>query len=194
MIQPVKSRIIQCVVTEKACVRCGLTKPVSEFSKDRSKKDGLQCGCKDCQRKHYEANRAVVLEHQRQYRESNVDLVREQRRRYDATNTAARKEFVRKYREGGRPVDKPWPNQPIAYVTAHVRVRATYGPASNYPCIGCGGPAKHWAYDHTDPNPLMHRDTKGRWAGKPYPYSPDPQRYDPMCRSCHVKRDRFGTA
>lgn len=35
----------------------------------------------------------------------------------------------------------------------------------------------------------------GLFADKPtVPYSPDPWRYDPMCRSCHVKRDSYGAA
>mgnify|MGYP003380966436 CR=1 FL=1 len=46
--------------TEKLCKDCGLTKPASAFSKDKSKKTGLATYCKDCQAKrmakYYPAN------------------------------------------------------------------------------------------------------------------------------------------
>jgi len=32
----------------KTCSRCKLTRPVSEFTKNRSKKDGLSCECRSC--------------------------------------------------------------------------------------------------------------------------------------------------
>jgi hypothetical protein len=64
------------------------------------------------------------------------------------------------------------------------------GPASQFPCEGCGEPAHHWAYDHTDPDPLWHQ---GRWE-KPVPYSRDERRYQPLCRGCHLKRDRWASA
>ena len=45
----------------KCCSECGLTKPLDEFSKNRSSKDGYQSGCKKCRavylRSHYEKNK-----------------------------------------------------------------------------------------------------------------------------------------
>ncbi len=38
------------VVTTKQCSRCGQVKNASEFSIDRSKKDGLNAWCKSCKR------------------------------------------------------------------------------------------------------------------------------------------------
>lgn len=179
------------MTVEKTCTSCHLTKPVSEFSKRNGAKDGLQYWCRDCKREHYEANGVAVREQMRQYYADNADVIKERVRQYRTNNAAAVKErTARKYREGGRPVDKPWSEGPISYEAAHRRVKAIYGAASNYPCSACGQQAHAWSYDHSDPNPLMHQGV-GLWADKPsVPYSLDPERYDPMCRSCHGKRDR----
>ena len=53
------------------------------------------------------------------------------------------------------------------------------GKASQYNCAGCGGPAKQWAYDHADPD-----EKNGEHA-----FSLKPEHYDPLCLSCHSKRD-----
>lgn len=37
----------------KRCARCGEDKPESEFSADKTKKDGLDCCCKQCKRLKY---------------------------------------------------------------------------------------------------------------------------------------------
>lgn len=38
------------MVAEKTCTRCGETKPVAEFHRNRTRRDGLQSRCKVCQR------------------------------------------------------------------------------------------------------------------------------------------------
>ncbi|SIG06434.1 Uncharacterised protein [Mycobacteroides abscessus subsp. abscessus] len=199
------------MIIEKTCTRCHLTKAGGEFGKHTRSSDGLQCWCKACKRDHYEANKTAILASQNQYRTANrekvlagkrrayhadVEASRELRRQYRAENAEALSARAKiRYGEGGRPADMPWPDRAtIAYSTAHQRVRATYGAAKNHPCSECGAPAHAWSYDHSDPNPLFHTGV-GLWEGKkPVPYSPDPQRYDPLCRSCHVKRDRYGVA
>ena len=45
----------------KTCRRCKTTRPLTEFSKDRSTRDGLQRKCKPCAAATYEANRERVL-------------------------------------------------------------------------------------------------------------------------------------
>jgi hypothetical protein len=41
-------------VAEKECLRCGKTKPRSEFSVQRKEPDGLQDWCKDCYTTYYQ--------------------------------------------------------------------------------------------------------------------------------------------
>lgn len=42
----------------KRCYSCGMLKPTSEFSRDHSKPDGLQSGCKSCRKESSERSRA----------------------------------------------------------------------------------------------------------------------------------------
>jgi len=63
----------------KTCSKCGLEKDESEFNKDRSRKDGLQCWCRECQkpiiqkwgREHPKKNREKVAK----YKKKNPDVV-----------------------------------------------------------------------------------------------------------------------
>ena len=69
------------------------------------------------------------------------------------------------------------------YGAAHSRVRTDRGPAKNYPCAdGCGRPASHWSYDHTDNDELRDPDLGLR-------YSLKTEHYSPRCVSCHKIRD-----
>ena len=63
----------------RLCSKCGLVKDESEFNRDKSRKDGLQCWCYDCQspiiqkwgREHPEKNREKVA----RYKKKNPDVV-----------------------------------------------------------------------------------------------------------------------
>lgn len=68
----------------------------------------------------------------------------------------------------------------VKYNAAHERVKRLWGPARQYPCVQCGKPADHWAYDNTDPTELMGRAR----------YSLFPEFYMPMCASHHQLMDR----
>jgi len=67
--------------------------------------------------------------------------------------------------------------EPGGYAFAHNKVYRLRGRATGYPCEHCGRPAKHWAYDHQDPDERFHP------AGRPY--SVDPWHYLALCVSCH---------
>lgn len=43
----------------KTCTKCGIEKPRSEYSNDKSKYDGLRPSCKECSRKYIQAHRAT---------------------------------------------------------------------------------------------------------------------------------------
>ncbi|MBA8806042.1 hypothetical protein FB382_004393 [Nocardioides ginsengisegetis] len=77
----------------------------------------------------------------------------------------------------------PKPSDPNSYAAVHARLRATWGPASDYACSTCGEDARHWAYQHNDPHPLR--------APNGMPYSTDIFGcYEAMCGPCHGKFDR----
>lgn len=80
-----------------------------------------------------------------------------------------------------------WRGDNILSGAAHRRVVVLRGPASSHPCINCGDPAKHWAYDHKDPDEKPNVTTaSGR---NPGPYSVKPEHYQPMCVPCHKRYD-----
>lgn len=70
-----------------------------------------------------------------------------------------------------------WRGEAVGYGAAHERLRRRRGLATQHQCVCCGKPGREWAYDHTDPSPLI--GLKGR------PYSTDINRYMPLCASCH---------
>lgn len=79
----------------------------------------------------------------------------------------------------------------VSYLGAHRRVRVKYGSASQYICA-CGRPAVEWAYTHCCPREMAEMRTDQRKGyQRPFLYSPDPDMYQPMCRSCHTSLDRI---
>lgn len=90
----------------KRCSKCKETKPVSEFHRNRTAKDGLHYECKPCNKgkvqRYYEANKEKVAEYQRRYREANKEKIAEtSRRRYEA-NREQEIERSRRWRESNR--------------------------------------------------------------------------------------------
>lgn len=75
----------------------------------------------------------------------------------------------------------------ISYNGLHYRLRRWLGSARNQACTFCGRGAFDWAYMGTDQNE-RHDEATG------LPYSPDLIHYRPLCRSCHVRFDRFDLA
>jgi hypothetical protein len=76
----------------KRCGRCGEAKPLTAFSRDSGRKDGLQKRCKACQSAHFQANRDRNLARQRQY---------------DTENREARQKRTAEYYENNRDRLKP---------------------------------------------------------------------------------------
>jgi hypothetical protein len=75
----------------------------------------------------------------------------------------------------------------IRYVTVHNRLSRQRGPARAWTCVLCPKQAQEWSYDHRCPNErIEHRN------GKAVPFSEDLDRYQPVCKGCHSKRDRWG--
>lgn len=85
----------------KRCTKCGEVKPVSEFSRNKSNKDGLEWWCKSCRaknkRKYYEQNRSKVAEYKRKYYEQNADKVSDACHKYRERNLEKDAERKRKY-------------------------------------------------------------------------------------------------
>ena len=80
----------------KKCYCCKKEKPLSEFSKDNKRKDGLFIYCKECQKQKYKIYYDKNKEHIKEL--NNTPEKKEKRKIYE--NTPKRKEHKKKvYRE-----------------------------------------------------------------------------------------------
>jgi len=74
----------------KRCTKCGATKPHSEFSKDRTRRDGLRPHCKQCAAKYHaryrSANADKLSESKARYRSDNADKINAGAARYRSEN------------------------------------------------------------------------------------------------------------
>lgn len=68
----------------KRCKKCDTEKPKTEFSRDKSSKDGLQSKCKACERAHYASNKEAISEQQRVYQAANKETIAEKKRAYNS--------------------------------------------------------------------------------------------------------------
>lgn len=75
----------------KTCTKCGETKPLDGFHRDKTGAGGRRPDCKEC-----------VREYTHRYLEENRDKERERTRRYHEENRDKRLEYARRYREENR--------------------------------------------------------------------------------------------
>ena len=81
--------------TTKVCTRCKVEKSCSEFSRDRAKKDGLSCQCKECNKKYNQANADWRREYAKKWHQENAERKREYMKKWHEENA----EKVKKYRQ-----------------------------------------------------------------------------------------------
>lgn len=102
------------VDTYKQCFRCHRVLPGEQFSKNRSRKDGLCIWCKDCMQKYVKKyrqdNREKIKEKQKEkseykkaymkkYRQKHVAQEKIQKRKYYLDNIIQRIEYHKKYNQ-----------------------------------------------------------------------------------------------
>lgn len=64
----------------RTCSKCGQTKPVEEFSKNKAKKSGYNCQCKECYKEYYQRNKRRYLDQQKEYYQKNKEAIKEKER------------------------------------------------------------------------------------------------------------------
>jgi hypothetical protein len=64
---------------EKKCAKCEINLDISEFNKDKTKKDGYCSRCKSCLRKYYKNNKKRILEYRVEYSIKNPNYQKEYR-------------------------------------------------------------------------------------------------------------------
>ena len=96
----------------KKCSKCGESKPLSEFGKDKQREDGLYPQCKDCRRANYLKNRGRELQRAKKYREENLDKVKQTRKNHYIKNKEKidqqNKEWAEKNRERSNQIKRKW--------------------------------------------------------------------------------------
>ena len=96
------TRPLQFMAPMKTCSKCGETKNVSEFHRDKRKECGFRPQCKACARAYYQANKEKFAEQQRAYREANREKVAQRHRAYNEANKEKVSEYGRAYRRANR--------------------------------------------------------------------------------------------
>lgn len=81
----------------KTCSKCGETKPLEMFSKNRNTKDGLQTQCKACNAAYQAANRERISQRLKERRKTHGDQMRAQSRASWAKHREKRLEWHRKH-------------------------------------------------------------------------------------------------
>jgi len=70
----------------KKCSTCGEEKPLDEYYKDKSRKDGLAGRCKLCKKQYYQENKERILEQKKQYNQENKERLAEYQKQYRQEN------------------------------------------------------------------------------------------------------------
>lgn len=87
----------------KACKKCGLDKPLSQYSKKSSNKDGLDTKCKACdseKHKKYKAeNNERILARGREYSKANREKENARHREWRAKNPGKSTEYCNRWKE-----------------------------------------------------------------------------------------------
>ena len=84
-------------ITVKRCPRCGETKSVDGFNRNRSNRDGLSSQCKECHRAVSRAYDEVHREERRTYHRAYLEAHREERLAYSLAYNEAHREERRAY-------------------------------------------------------------------------------------------------
>lgn len=86
-------------MTDKLCPRCGVTKPLTDYPKDRRRPSGHFPYCKACNTKHARKwaveNKDKVAAYMQEYREANAQALRDARSKWQRNNPEYGRNVVR---------------------------------------------------------------------------------------------------
>jgi 5-methylcytosine-specific restriction endonuclease McrA len=81
----------------KICCRCEKEQPLSEFTKNKAKVDGLDARCKTCKKEIREENREYHAAKSKEWRENNPDRFKERRDAWSQANPQSQNETRKKW-------------------------------------------------------------------------------------------------
>ncbi len=130
---------------KKRCSRCGIVKPVSEFGKDASRKDGLNVWCKsckrECDRQYYKSHAGEIANKKHQYWADNVEEIAAYRHQWWIDNPDKARAYLARRRAMLRGAPG-WDYTTAAMIAARWEMWGNL-------CYICGEPAT--ATDHVKP-------------------------------------------
>lgn len=83
----------------KTCTKCKVEKSITEFSKAKYTKDGLQYKCKACAKLYRQANKEQIAATIKQWRADNPEYHTKQYKQYYQANKAYLAEYQRQFRQ-----------------------------------------------------------------------------------------------
>lgn len=121
----------------KTCSKCGETKELSEFSKAKSRKDGLHPYCKACRRAYNKANKDKIAERNRAYYQENKEKLSEQHSAYYQANKEKIAEKQRAYTRKRRAEDPAYAMLCRLRCRLHHALKGSLKPANTMELVGC---------------------------------------------------------
>lgn len=100
----------------KQCTKCGEQKPLEAFAKDRSRRDGLQRRCRECNAVQQKAYREANPDYMKAHREANREHYQARVKAWNEANPDYRKAYQKAYYEANYEAN-------LARKTANVRAR-----------------------------------------------------------------------
>ena len=92
----------------KVCSKCGMWKPLEEYCRDKSKKNGRRSECKECEKQYREANKERRKEYDKQWREGNKEYRKEYRKQWKENNPEYSKQHYQNNKECYKEQSKQW--------------------------------------------------------------------------------------
>lgn len=119
------------MIEAKTCNICNLEKDLTNFHKDKSKKDGYRNKCKICQKKYlqkyYVTNINKIKEKNKEWRENNISLILEKNKEWNKNNPEKYKEIQKTYIKNNK-------NKIKFYKNKYNRERKKNDPVYNLRC------------------------------------------------------------
>lgn len=82
---------------KKKCSKCNRTKILAAFSKDKTRKDGVQATCKTCVKQYRQENAEKIAEYYKQYHQENAEKLAKYSKQYSQENAEKLAEYKKQY-------------------------------------------------------------------------------------------------
>jgi len=107
----------------KKCSRCGKILLTCKFYKNRSKKDGFSCWCKNCTNIYWQKHREENIKRNREYRIKHTEKVKAYKKKYNLKHIKERRKYDDKYYQENKEKRKVYAKK---YNLKHKEKRSKY--------------------------------------------------------------------